>query len=99
MKAYLEVYGCSANKADAEIIEGILEKRGDEMVTDPGEADLLILATCTVIDSTQQRMLHRLGVLNKLKKKLIVTGCMASVQKELIKDVAPKAMLLEPTHL
>ena len=99
MKAYLEVYGCSANKADAEIIEGILEKRGDEMVTDPSEADLLILATCTVIDSTQQRMLHRLGVLNKLKKKLIVTGCMASVQKELIKDVAPKALLLEPTHL
>jgi MiaB-like tRNA modifying enzyme len=99
MKVYLEVYGCSANKADAEIIEGILEKRGKEIVKDAERADLLILVTCTVIDSTQQRMLHRLRVLSKLNRKVLVTGCMASAQPEVIKEVAPNALLLEPIYL
>jgi MiaB-like tRNA modifying enzyme len=99
MKVYLEVYGCSANKADAEIIEGMLEERGEEIVKDADKADLLILVTCTVIDSTQQRMLHRLRVLSQLEKKLLVTGCMASAQPDLIKDVAPNALLLEPIYL
>jgi len=35
VKVYLEVYGCSANVADAEIMLGLLRSRGHEVVNDP----------------------------------------------------------------
>jgi MiaB-like tRNA modifying enzyme len=99
MRVYLEVYGCTANMADAEIIEGILWHSGFLQAGDPAEADLLILVTCTVIDSTQQRMINRLKKLRSYDGTLLVTGCMASAQKRLVKEIAPEAFLLEPREI
>ena len=102
MKVYMEVYGCAANQGDASIIQGMLERNGHEVVDKMENADILLISTCTVIDTTQQRMIHRLKEFKKTGKKVIVSGCMASAQKEVVKSLCPDAILLPPrsiTHI
>jgi len=98
MKVYLEVYGCTANKSDASLVKGILKENNYEIVNDIKFADILILLTCTVIDTTEQRMLSRLKVLKNTGKKIIVGGCMASIQSEKVKSLIPKVKLLPPQY-
>ena len=98
MKIYLEVYGCTANKSDASIIRGVLKEDHHELVADLSEADVIILLTCTVIDTTEQRMLSRLREFNKTGKKIVVAGCMAAVQPDLVKSIIPGAKLLSPRY-
>ncbi len=93
----MEVYGCAANQGDASIMKGILVERGHELVESLDEADASIIVTCTVIDTTQQRMINRIRELNK--KPLIVAGCMASAQQDLVKKVAKNALLLPPRYI
>ncbi|MGF3554401.1 MAG: tRNA (N(6)-L-threonylcarbamoyladenosine(37)-C(2))-methylthiotransferase, partial [Thermoplasmatota archaeon] len=99
MKAYLEVYGCTANKADASLVKGILKENKHEIVKNIKNADIIIIHTCTVINTTEQRMLSRLRFFKKTGKKIIVSGCMASVQSTLIKSILPKAIILPPQFL
>jgi MiaB-like tRNA modifying enzyme len=95
----MEVYGCTANKSDASLMLGLLKEKKHEIVENINEADTLILLTCTVIGTTEQRMLSRLKVFKKTNKRVIVAGCMASVQADLIKSIAPNATLLSPQHV
>jgi len=96
MRVYLEVYGCTANKADAKIMIGLLQDHGDILVDSIDAADVIVILTCTVIDTTEQRMLSRLREFKKTGKPLIVAGCMSSVQPELVHSVVPYAYLLSP---
>lgn len=94
MKIYIETYGCTANKSDESIIKGILTQNQHYIVDNINDADILILLTCTVIDTTEQRMISRLKQYAKTQKPIIVSGCMPSVQAELVKKTAPSAQLL-----
>ena len=98
MKAYLEAYGCTANKSNASLVKGILKEYSHEIVKRIDDADVLILLTCTVIGTTEQRMLSRLREFKKTGKKIIVAGCMASVQPDLVKSIIPDARLLPPQY-
>jgi threonylcarbamoyladenosine tRNA methylthiotransferase CDKAL1 len=99
MKTYVETYGCTANKSDERLLIGLLQQDGHQIVHDIISADILILLTCTVIGTTEQRMLSRLRVFQKTQKKIIVTGCMPSVQADLIKSIVPDAYLLPPQSI
>jgi threonylcarbamoyladenosine tRNA methylthiotransferase CDKAL1 len=99
MNIYVETYGCTANKSDERLLLGLLQEKGHQIVTDIIDADVLVLLTCTVIGTTEQRMLSRLQEFQKTKKKIIVTGCMPAVQKELITSLAPSANLLPPQYI
>ena len=99
MKFYIETYGCTANRSDESIIKGILLSSGFKQVDDPRSADVSIILTCTVIGTTEQRMLNRIKSLYATSKDLIVSGCMASVQADLVKKVAPGAKLLPPDKI
>lgn len=98
MKVYLEVYGCTANKSDASLVKGILKENNYEIVNEINKADTLILLTCTVIDTTEQRMLSRLKVFKNMGKEIIVGGCMASIQSDQIKAILPNVKLLPPQY-
>ena len=89
MKVYLEVYGCTANKSDLCLVKGELTKNGHELVSNAENADVIVILTCTVIDTTEQRMLSRLRFFKNSNKKIIVSGCMASVQKDRVKTILP----------
>jgi MiaB-like tRNA modifying enzyme len=98
MRTYVDVYGCTANKADASIIKGILQKNKYKIVKNLNDADLIIILTCTVIDKTEQRMLSLLKRLKTSGKKIIVSGCMASIQKDKIKKILSDAIFLPPQY-
>jgi threonylcarbamoyladenosine tRNA methylthiotransferase CDKAL1 len=94
MDVYIETYGCTANKSDERLLIGLLEHSHHRIVSDMKDADVLVLLTCTVIGTTEQRMISRLRIFQKTHKPVIVAGCMPSVQPELITAVVPDAILL-----
>lgn len=98
MKIYLEVFGCTANKADANLIKGILLGKNHVIVEKIDESDLIIILTCTVINTTEQKILSKLRKYKKKGKKIIIAGCMASVQKEIIRKILPDTKFLKPQH-
>ncbi len=82
MKAYVESYGCQMNISDGELMEGVLEARGYEIVDCPEGADVVLVNTCAIREHAEKRVLGRVGQLNALKRDhpgliLGVTGCMA----------------------
>ncbi|MEF8849080.1 MAG: tRNA (N(6)-L-threonylcarbamoyladenosine(37)-C(2))-methylthiotransferase [Candidatus Thermoplasmatota archaeon] len=99
MKIYLEVYGCAANKNDSYILRGILKENNFRIVKNIEDADFIIIFTCTVINTTEQRMLSRLREFKQTEKKVIVAGCMASVQQKNIKKILPEAITLPPQKI
>jgi MiaB/RimO family radical SAM methylthiotransferase len=78
-KVYIETYGCRYNYGDSEKLWEILKHRACTRAMTDEEADAVIVNTCTVVGSTERRMLRRLSQLQG--RDLYVTGCMPEVQK------------------
>ena len=98
MKVYFEPHGCSMNHGEARIMEDIVSER-HEIADSFDDADVLVLVTCMVIESTERRMINRIKEFNSTGKNLVVAGCMASAEKEKIKNIAPNAEILPPDEL
>lgn len=99
MRVYIEPYGCTMNYGEAKIMEELLENAGYEITSKVEYSDCVILVTCTVIESTERKMLKRIKFFSDLQKPLIVAGCMASAQSELVLNLNPQAKLLKPMDL
>ncbi|MEM5879599.1 MAG: tRNA (N(6)-L-threonylcarbamoyladenosine(37)-C(2))-methylthiotransferase [Candidatus Aenigmatarchaeota archaeon] len=98
-KVYLEAYGCSASFADFEIACGLLKQAGFELARNEKESELNVIFTCVVKQQTFNKMLHKIKELSKLKKPLIVAGCMAKTDSKLIEKINPKASLIAPENV
>jgi len=79
---HIETYGCTSNRGESRQIERKLRDAGHYRVDGPGEADVAILNTCTVVEKTERNMLRRAEELESETADLIVTGCMALAQGE-----------------
>lgn len=82
LKIALESLGCSKNLVDAEIMMGILNRKGYKLVGEFEEADIILVNTCGFIESAKQESIDTILELAQLKengnlKLLIVTGCLA----------------------
>ncbi len=95
MKYYIETYGCVANKVDSEIIMAALSSAGWERIANPDDADVIILNTCAVKEKTISNMLSRIRRLPR-DRKLVVTGCMANVLPDKIREERPDAEIAGP---
>jgi tRNA A37 methylthiotransferase MiaB len=96
---WIEAYGCSANIADSEIIAGILNSHGYNIVNCIDKSDLNIIVTCSVKDSTEHKMLHRIKQLTGNNKPLLVAGCLTKTERKKIEKVNPNVSLLGPNSL
>ncbi len=79
-RIYIETYGCQMNVADSELIFGVLGREGYVRADDPAEADVILVNTCAVRDNAEQRVIGRMGELQRHKRPggvLGVVGCMA----------------------
>jgi tRNA-2-methylthio-N6-dimethylallyladenosine synthase len=79
-RVYIETYGCQMNVADSELMLGILCREGYVRADDPTDADVMLLNTCAVRDNAEQRVIGRMGELQRYKREggvLGVVGCMA----------------------
>ena len=90
-KLYIETYGCQMNVADSEVVASVMQMAGYEVCQAEADADAVFLNTCSVRDNAEQKIFHRLEVLNAQKKKrqiiIGVLGCMAErVKDDLIEN-------------
>lgn len=92
-KVGMVALGCAKNRVDGEMLLYTLEQAGYELVSDPADADIVIVNTCGFIESAKQESIDEILELSQLKKEgtikyIIATGCLAErygeeVMKEL----------------
>ncbi len=101
MKAFVEGYGCSLNKADTEQVQGFLKSHGFELVSKPEEAELLVVNTCAVKEQTQSKMLRRIRELKTTAEKknrvLVVFGCLPKIDPASVEKISPKIVQVGPS--
>jgi tRNA-2-methylthio-N6-dimethylallyladenosine synthase len=79
-RVYIETYGCQMNVADSELLFGLLGRDGYVRADEPAGADVMLVNTCAVRDNAEQRVIGRMGELQRHKRAgdvLGVVGCMA----------------------
>src|SRR5688572_12608456 len=88
MKYHIWTLGCQMNTADSQLLASELERIGHRAAVNPDDADILVVNTCVVRQSAEDKAFGRLGELGELKKtqpdKVIgVMGCMVGVRDAL----------------
>ena len=96
MKIYIETYGCAANQADSDEMATLLSEK-HEIVDSDEKADLIILNSCGVKGSTENKILARLD--NLKGKKVIIAGCLPKIIKNKLKRMFPKFSLIGPDEI
>lgn len=101
MKVYIETYGCTFNKADAQIIAGVLCENEIEMVNSIDEADIIIVNTCYVKLPTENKVTYKIQQLQEKypDKKVIVSGCMVEIDPEKLEKIGPDCSWIGPHQL
>ncbi|MEW6243388.1 MAG: tRNA (N6-isopentenyl adenosine(37)-C2)-methylthiotransferase MiaB [Bacillota bacterium] len=101
----IETFGCQMNAHDSEVLAGLLEEMGYRPAKAREEADLILLNTCCVRESAENKVWGRLGVLKRLKREnpgliIGVCGCMAQEEgtAERIRRRYPHVDLVFGTH-
>ena len=85
IKVSLISLGCAKNLVDSEIMVGHLHQAGMEVIPDAENADVVIVNTCSFIDSSKEESIshileaHEQRGMRKRRRnqKLIVAGCMS----------------------
>ena len=93
-RAFIGIYGCQMNISDAERMEGQLATLGYERTEDMARADLILLNTCCVRETAEDKVYGKIGEIKHIKRAnpaLIfgITGCMAQKEGEALIRRAP----------
>ncbi len=99
MQTFIKTYGCTLNQADSDIMEGLLSAEGITAAGSMDAADVVIVNTCTVKTPTEQKVLHELAKLEHAGKRVVVAGCMASANGDLVKKYAPGASIVTTSNV
>lgn len=87
--------GCDKNLVDSEIMLGLLNKSGYNIISDESKADIIIINSCCFIQSAIEESIETILEVSEYKstgncKALIVTGCMAERYKNKIFSELPE---------
>ena len=90
MKVGFISLGCSKNLIDTEIMIGKFKNNNFEIVSEPQDAEIIVINTCGFIDSAKEEAINTILEMAEYKKQkckyLIVTGCLVQrYYKDLIK--------------
>jgi tRNA-2-methylthio-N6-dimethylallyladenosine synthase len=96
---FIWTIGCQMNKAESQQIADYLDSAGCQAATSFFNADLVILNTCVVRQSAENKVLGTLGLLKGLKNKnpnlqILVTGCFVDSDTQELKRRFPHVDLL-----
>jgi len=92
---YVITYGCQMNEYDSDKMASLLAKtHGLTLVSEPDEADVVLMNTCSVREKAQEKVFSELGRWSKWKAKkpnriIGVGGCVASQEGKVIRQRAP----------
>ena len=87
--------GCDKNLVDSEVMLGLLNAKGYQMVDDEMEADIIIVNTCCFIHDAKEESIQTILEMAQYKtdgrlKVLVVTGCLAQRYQQEILDEIPE---------
>lgn len=87
--------GCPKNTCDTEVMLGLLNERGYEIVSEDIYADVMIINTCAFIKSAKEEAIETILDVAYLKehhdlKGIVVTGCLATRYAEDIEKTLPE---------
>ena len=87
--------GCPKNLVDSEVMMGLLNQAGAEITTDPATADVLVVNTCSFIDTAKQESVDTILEMAQHKttgraQKLIVAGCLVERYRDEIRKNIPE---------
>src|SRR6201987_4212492 len=71
--------GCPKNLVDSEVMMGMLSQAGAQLTPSTDDADVIVVNTCSFIDSAQQESVNTILEMAKLKRegrRLVVAGCL-----------------------
>ncbi len=93
-QVYIGVYGCQMNISDAERMEGQLRTIGYERTVVMEDADLILLNTCCVRETAEDKVYGKIGEIKHLKQQkpnmiFGITGCMAQKESDRLIKRAP----------
>ena len=99
---YIETYGCQMNFSDSNDIRKLLIENGYKESPKLEKADIIVVNTCSVRETAEQRIHGRLSFLKKLKsiddKILILNGCMAERLSDRLLYDFPDLDIVVGTH-
>lgn len=95
LKVGMVSLGCAKNLVDSEVMLGLLARAGCELTLDPGEADVLVVNTCTFIGPAKEESIETILEMARYKeegkcKALIVAGCMGTRYGEQLMEEMPE---------
>jgi len=93
-KYHIWTIGCQMNKAESERLGSCFEQMGYQSTVRAEEADLIILNSCVVRQSAENRVINKLNALKSLKRlrpnlTLAVTGCLVNSEVDHLRQSLP----------
>jgi ribosomal protein S12 methylthiotransferase len=85
--------GCPKNRVDSEVLLGVSDQAGYELVNDPSAADVIVVNTCGFVEAAKQESIDTIFELAEMKsrgrcEKLVVAGCLSQrYSTELARDM------------
>ena len=103
LKYFIKTFGCQMNEHDSERIAGLFEQDGMIKATSIENSDILFVNTCTIRENADDKLYGTLGQLKvwkskNINRKLLVGGCAAQKDKELVRNRAPWVDVVMGTH-
>ncbi len=92
---YFVSLGCPKNRVDSEVMIGVAESAGYQLVEDPERADTIVVNTCGFIGEAKRESIDTIFELAELKKegalkKLVVAGCLSQRYPEQLAAEMPE---------
>ena len=87
--------GCPKNLVDSEVMMGLLDRAGARLTARPEDAEILVVNTCSFIDTAKQESVDTILEMARHKtsgsaKKLIVAGCLVERYRDEIRKSIPE---------
>ena len=95
MNIFFISLGCDKNLVDSEVMLGLLDEKGYQIIDDETQADVMVINTCCFIHDAKEESIQTILDMARYKeegrlKALIVTGCLAQRYKQEIIDEIPE---------
>ena len=102
-RVHIKTYGCQMNERDSEAVAAMLRARGYRIVPDESDCDILLLNTCSVRDSAEQKAIGKAANVASRKRRnpdlvLGILGCMAQNRGAGLLDRLPDVDLIIGTQ-
>ncbi len=78
-------FGCTLNHADSELMQGLLEEAGHEIV-DEEDAELVVVNSCSVKHLAEKKFFRAVSDLSARGKKVVCAGCVPQAGPEHLAD-------------